>query len=119
MKPYISNFINAIFLIGLSSWGYFSSENPSKTALIPAIIGIILLVCTPGVKKENKVIAHVAVLLTFIVLLGLVKPLLGALERDNNLAVIRVCIMMFTTVFALITFIRNFIDVRKKRNLEN
>jgi hypothetical protein len=118
MKPFIANLINSIILIVLSSWGYFSSETPSITALIPTFIGIILLVCTPGLIKENKVIAHIAVLLTFVILLGLIKPLLGALGRADIAAVIRVSIMIFTTLIAMITFIRNFIEVRKKRQLE-
>ncbi len=119
MKPFIANLINAIILIALSSWGYFTSETPSMTALIPTFIGVVLLICTPGVKNENKVIAHVAVLLTFVVLVGLIKPLLGALEREDTAATIRVCIMILSTVIAMITFIRNFIDVRKKRQLES
>lgn len=119
MKPFITNLINAVVLITLSSWGYYSSETPSMTALIPTFIGIVLLISTPGVKKENKIIAHVAVLLTFVILIGLIKPLLGALEREDNTAIIRVCIMIFTTVIAMISFIRNFIDVRKKRQLES
>ncbi|CAI8174112.1 MAG: Uncharacterised protein [Polaribacter sp. SA4-10] len=119
MKPFIANLINAIILIALSSWGYFASQTPSMTALIPTFIGVVLLICTPGVKNENKVIAHVAVLLTFVVLVGLIKPLLGALEREDTAATIRVCIMILSTVIAMITFIRNFIDVRKKRQLES
>ena len=119
MKPFIANLINAIILIALSSWGYLASQTPSMTALIPTFIGVVLLICTPGVKNENKVIAHVAVLLTFVVLVGLIKPLLGALEREDTAATIRVCIMILSTVIAMITFIRNFIDVRKKRQLES
>ena len=115
MKPYLVNLINAICLIMLSSWGYFTSETPSMTALIPTFIGIILLFSTLGIKKENKVIAHIAVLFTFIILIGLIKPLLGALEREDIMAVGRVSIMLLGTTVALITFIRSFIEARKKK----
>ena len=118
MKPYLANLINVIALIALSFWGYFSSETPSFTALIPASIGILLLLCTPGVKKENKIIAHIAVLLTLIIFIGLIKPLMGALEREKFMALTRVSIMMLTTLIALIAFIRSFIEVRKNRKLE-
>ena len=37
-------------------------EVSSPTALIPVGFGTVLILCTPGVKKQNKVIAHVAVL---------------------------------------------------------
>ena len=49
------------------------SESKAITALIPVIIGIILLLVNKGVKNENKALAHVAVLLTFLILLGLIK----------------------------------------------
>ena len=119
MRPHIANFINAIVLISLSSWGYFSSDTPSITALIPTFIGIVLLICSAGVKKENKIIAHVAVLLTLVILAGLIKPLFGALDRGDTAAIIRVCIMILSSVIAMIIFIRNFIDAKKKRQLEN
>ncbi|MEM1259143.1 MAG: hypothetical protein AAGC45_09790 [Bacteroidota bacterium] len=118
MKAHSASLLNAILLIGLSAWGYFSSETPSMTALIPAIIGVILLACNSGVKNENKVIAHIAVVLTLIVLMGLIKPLTGALERDDSAAVARVVVMMISTVVALVFFIRSFIEARKKREKE-
>ncbi|MEO0573195.1 MAG: hypothetical protein AAF039_15915 [Bacteroidota bacterium] len=118
MKAHSASLLNAILLIGLSAWGYFSSDTPSVTALIPAIIGVILLACNKGVKNENKVIAHIAVVLTLIVLIGLVKPLTGALGRDDSAAVARVVIMMISTVVALVFFIKSFIDARKRREKE-
>lgn len=118
MKAHSASLLNAIVLIGLSVWGYFSSDTPSITALIPAIIGVILLACNKGVKNENKVIAHIAVVLTLIVLMGLTKPLTGALARDDSAAVARVIIMIVSTVAALVFFIKGFINARKKREKE-
>lgn len=115
MKAHTASLINAVLLIALSAWGYFSSETPSYTALIPTIVGIVLLLCNPGVKKENKVVAHIAVLLTLLILFGLIKPLLGALDRADNAAVARVAVMVLSTVVALVYFVKSFIDARKKR----
>ncbi len=53
MKAHIASLINAVALISLSLWGYFSSDTPSPTALIPTGIGVILLVLNNGVKKVN------------------------------------------------------------------
>lgn len=117
MKAHQASLLNALLLIALSAWGYFASESPSFTALIPAIIGVILLLCNPGVKKENKVIAHVAVVLTLLVLIGLIKPLLGVIERENTMGILRVVIMLLSTIVALIYFIKSFIDARKNREL--
>ncbi len=114
MKAHIASLTNAITLIILSLWGYFSSDTPSLTALIPTVIGILLLILNKGVKNENKTIAHIAVLLTIIVLIGLIKPVLGAMDRGDNAALIRVGIMILSTIVAIIFFIKSFINARKK-----
>ena len=115
MKVHTVSFLNAVILIMFSSWGYASSDTPSITAMIPAITGILLLLCNRGIRKENKVVAHIAVLLTFLVLLGLIKPLMGAIERNDNASVFRVVIMLLSSALALFFFIRSFIDARKRK----
>ena len=116
MKASSSSLLNATILISMGLWGYFESESKAITALIPVIIGIILLLVNKGVKNENKVLAHVAVLLTFFILFGLVKPLLGAFERDNTYAIIRVSLMIISSLWAMISFIKSFISARKNRS---
>ena len=73
MKTHTISLVNAIALISMGTWGYIDSEAQAVTALIPVIIGIILLLVNNSVKKENKIIAHIAVLLTFIVFIGFPK----------------------------------------------
>ena len=118
MKAHTASLINAVLLIVLPLWGYLSSETPSKTALIPAGIGIILLVMNPGVKKENKVIAHIAVLLTLLILIALIKPLMGAVGRGDSLAILRLAVMIISTALAMVFFVKSFIDARKRREKE-
>ena len=115
MKASSSSLLNAIILISMGLWGYFESESKAITALIPVIIGIILLLVNKGVKNENKVLAHVAVLLTFLILFGLIKPLLGAFERENTYAIIRVLLMIISSLWAMISFIKSFISARKNK----
>ncbi|MEM8776366.1 MAG: hypothetical protein AAGF53_15125, partial [Pseudomonadota bacterium] len=74
MKAHTASLLNAIVLIIFSSWSYFASGMVSLTALIPAAFGLILLGCYSGVKVENKVIAHIAVLCTFIIFVALFMP---------------------------------------------
>ena len=54
------------------------------TALIPAFFGLILYFCTPGIRKENAAIGHVAALVTsLLVIMSLVmlsKGLFGDAE---------------------------------------
>ena len=113
MKAHTASLINAITLIAMSLWGYFSSETPSMTALIPTIIGVLLLAINKGVKAENKMIVHVAVLLTLIILLGLLQAFTGAMGRSDSAAMTRVGIMVVTTVVAMVYFVKSFIDARK------
>jgi hypothetical protein len=115
MKAYTASFINALLLIILPLWGYFSSDTPSITALIPAFIGAVLLGLNNGVKKEDKVTAHIAVILTLVILFGLIKPLQGAIGRSDGLAIGRIIVMIISTVVAMIFFVKSFIDAKKRR----
>ncbi len=116
MKPYLINFINALVLIILGSWAYFTSLTPSVTALIPVFGGVVLLAVTPGFKKGNKVLAHIAVVLTLVLLFGLIKPLTGAVGRADALGIARVVVMMLSSLASLIIFVKSFIDVRRSAN---
>ena len=119
MKTYQANLINSLALILIPLWAYLTYEgtlekpNQSITALIPLFLGVILFLCNNGVKKENKVIAHIAVVVTLIALLGLFMPLKAAIAEDRILSLIRVAIMLLTGMLAMITFIRSFIANRK------
>jgi len=113
MKPHKISLIHAIALVALGSFGAMSSE--SMTAWIPTVFGVLLLACNRGVKNENKVLAHVAVLLTLLIVIGLVKPLQGALGREDMAAAARVATMLGLSVVALVTFVKSFMDARKKK----
>lgn len=107
MKLYIANIINALVLIGLGLWAYFASNTPSLTALIPVAIGIVLLVIQSGIKQNKRPIVYIGAILTAIVLIGLLKPLLGAFDRNSMLGVTRVLVMMGSSAIALFYFVQN------------
>ena len=116
MKAHTASLINALVLITMSAWGYFSSETPSITALIPGFIGVVLLAMNGGIRKENKVIAHIAVVLTLLAFFGLIKPLMGDKAASDNMAMMRILLMMGSTVLALVFFVKSFMDARKKKD---
>ena len=120
MQPSKVNLINSLILIVMPLWAYltYESSDPnssqSVTALIPMFLGIVLLFCTNGIKNENKIIAHIAVFLTLLALLGLFKPLTSAISDSRGLSVFRVSLMLITCIISMIAFVRSFIAARKK-----
>ncbi len=108
-----ANIINSICLIVIGLWGYLEVSSP--TALIPVGFGAALILCTPGVKKENKVIAHIAVLLTLVILLALLGMRLPKSIDQGGLGLVRVLLMIGTSILSIVCFIKSFIANRKAR----
>ena len=115
MKAHTASLMNAVILIGFGLWAYWGSQTPSKTALIPVGFGVVIAALYPGIKKEDKVVAHAAVLLTLLMLGGLVKPMTAAIGRHDPLAIGRVSAMLASTIAALFFFVKSFVDVRRAR----
>lgn len=115
MKTHIASLSNALILVSFGLWGYLSSNTPSLTALIPVIIGAILLLLVKGIKNEKKIQAHMAVILTVIVFIGLLKPFYANLGGENKLAIFRVSLMIFSSLIAIIAFIKSFSAARKNK----
>lgn len=118
MKPYQINIINAAILVVLGAWGYLGSASPSKTSLIPVAFGVLFFALTPWFRQDNKVVAHVVVLLTFVLLFALAMPLKAAAGRGNQEAVIRLSVMMISCTIAMFFYIKSFRDARKAREVE-
>ncbi len=112
MNAYKANLINSISLIVLGIWGYI--EVSSVTALIPTAFGAVLLACSGGIKKQNKIIAHVAVLLTLLILFALLGMRLPKSIESGGLGLLRVLAMCITCTLAMIYFVKSFIAARKK-----
>ena len=113
MKPYPATLLNGITLIVMSAWAYLSAMNGSMTALIPMAFGLVFLLLAQGVKKENKLVAHIVAALTVLVILSLYMPFQGALERGDNIAIFRVLLMVATGVIATMAYIKSFVKARR------
>jgi len=107
------NLLNSLSLISVGFWGYL--ETNSITALIPVGFGFGLLLCNSGIKKENKIIAHVAVFLTLIMLLALLGMRLPKSISSSGPGLYRVLFMIITSTLSMIGFIRSFIMARKNK----
>ena len=89
-------------------------EKSSITALIPTAFGAILLACAGGVKNQNKIIAHIAVLLTLLILFALLGMRLPKSLESGGIGLFRVLFMCGTSLLAMIYFVKSFIAARKK-----
>ena len=107
-----ANLINSISLIAFGLWGYFEVTSP--TALIPVGFGVVLLLCYNGVKTQNKVVAHIAVLLTLVILLALIGMRLPKAIESGGIGLFRVLAMCATSLIAMVYFVRSFIEARRK-----
>ncbi len=117
MKPAQANLVNAVVLIVAGLYGYFLILTPegkhAPTALIPAAFGIILLAMQKGVVKKDKIIAHVAVVLTLILLIVCTRQFFKVPNWEPKKYLFLACII--SNIIALIAFIGNFIEARKNR----
>ena len=112
MKTTNTNLLNSITLILLGLWGYIDVNSP--TALIPVVFGVILLLSNKGLRNENKMIAHIAVALTFLLLIALVGMRLPKSLDTGGIGLYRVIGMILTSALAMVSFISSFISARKK-----
>ena len=114
MSPTKANLLNSVTLIVIGLWGYLDVTSP--TALIPVIFGVIILGCVFISNKKpelNKVVAHIAVGLTLILLLSLLGMRLPKSIDTRGVGLIRVLIMSATCALAVIFFVKRFIDARR------
>jgi len=114
MKAPFYNKLNSIVLIAIGVWGYLDyTDVQSPTALIPVGFGVILFLCNNGLKKENKIISHIAVLLTLVILFALVGMRLPKSLDAGGLGLYRVLAMILTSVLSMVAFVISFINARK------
>ena len=76
-----------LLLIGNGIWGYTASESASVTALIPAFVGIALLLCAIGsiVKPAlNMHLMHIAALLGLLGCLAALGRLIPSFSKEDQ-----------------------------------
>ena len=115
MKVYLISMMNSFVLILLGLFGYLGSDSPSTTALIPIFAGSLLLSLIKGVKSKNRQLAHFSFILTFIILVALIKPLADAISRSESGDITRLIAMMISCTITLGYFIHSFFVVRKEK----
>lgn len=102
---------------------YFGSGRESVTALIPAFLGVLFLVCAAIATTERRRMhaMHVAVLLALVGLGGSAGGLVGALKAlggtapENATATYGRAVMAVLCVVFIVAAVRSFIAARRAR----
>lgn len=117
MKAASANLLNALVLIVAGLYGYFgvtaADGTHSYTALIPAAFGLLFLILHKGVASANKVIAHIVVVLTLVLLIMCIMRFVKVEEWDAKKYIFLACII--SNAIALIAFIGSFVSARRNK----
>ena len=102
-----ANLINAAALITLSLWAYVANGMSSEPTLIPVAFGLLLLGHHLWLKGGSRVALAIVIILTMIIAYALWTPLSSSIDKREALPIIRVGIMMTTSILALIVLVRS------------
>jgi peptidoglycan/LPS O-acetylase OafA/YrhL len=121
MKAASANLLNAIVLLAAGLYAYFLILTPegarAPTALIPAAFGLLFLILQKGVASQNKIISHVVVVLTLVLLIICVMRFIKIEEWGPKKYIFLACVL--SNAVALVAFIGSFIEARKNRKISN
>ncbi len=121
--PIVSIVFGAI-LVALGCWGYFGTGTTSLTAFIPALFGLVLILCGLYSRNEKnlKLGMHIAATVGLLGFAGTVRGLMklptllsgGEVQRPQ--AVVSQSIMALLMLVFLALCIKSFIDARRARS---
>ncbi len=113
-----------LILVGIGGFGYSSATgHASPTALIPAVIGLIITVLGYlSIQKENlrKHLMHGALVVALLGVLGTISgfiklfTLIGGGQIERPAAVIAQSVTMVLCLVYILFGVKSFIDARKK-----
>ena len=115
----------ALLLVGIGGYGYAAGNgHASPTALIPAIFGVLILLCgVIAILKENlrKHLMHGALVVALLGILGTASGFIKAFTLISGGTVERPAAVIAQTITAMLCLIfvifgiKSFISARKKR----
>ncbi len=117
----ITTVLTGVLLVALGAGGYIGTGSEHKTALIPALFGILILIC--GLLAQNAArratVMHIAVLLGTLGFLGSIvgflKGVNGEAMRTRPIAVEAQGVMALVTAIFVGLCVQSFIKARKAR----
>ena len=117
MKPSTFNLINGLILVIAGLYGYFvitgSTGTASVTALIPSVFGVLLVVLSYFWKKAPRVVSHIAIVLTLLLLIMIFNRFMKVETWSETKYIFLICII--SNALAMFVFIRSFVIARIKK----
>jgi|TARA_B110000495_G_scaffold202822_1_gene224109 hypothetical protein len=95
-------------------WGFLDVS--SLTSLIPSLFGVLIFSCFLLSNKDKKfklIFSHVAIALTLLILFALIGTRLPKSIEDGGFGLLRLLIMIGTSLLSIFIFIKSFLDARK------
>lgn len=121
----LATIVFGLILMVASIGTYAAADEPKLIGLLPAVLGLIALVCgvTSVFKKNLRMhLMHLAVLAALVgvlVPLGLlVSFLINEIKGDEGLKLIRIFVTVTVSGLYLFAAIQSFVSARRKRKVD-
>lgn len=120
-QPYKVNALNALVFILCGLIGflahYLQLGDYQQTALIPFVLGMLLLVLTPGMKSGNSLIRKAVMALTFLFGVVVAVMLVKCMGKDaasaRKMIVLTVIALSCFTSFGV--YLNNWVEEKKQK----
>lgn len=108
-----------LVVIGIA--GYVATSFASATALIPSVVGVLLLISGGIALKNRKLGVHIALVVALLGAFGMIMPLMSlpelfAGESENPGAMISSLVTVIVLVIYIVLGVRSFIAARRWKN---
>ncbi|MEJ8802020.1 hypothetical protein [Pontibacter sp. H249] len=113
--PYIINTINAILLILLGIFAYFTAAARPLTILVIPFVGILLLACTYHLKKHNRFVFNTVTAITLLAGLLILTNINPDSFNWNNKHVL-LLVMSLSCFIAVASYVLTFVRERRLKN---
>ncbi|MCH8560440.1 MULTISPECIES: hypothetical protein [unclassified Nesterenkonia] len=105
-------------LVVIGIIGYVATDFASMTALIPSVVGLLLLISGGIAMKNRKLGVHIALAVALLGAFGMIMPLMSlpelfAGESENPGAVISSLVTVIVLVIYIVLGVRSFIAARR------
>jgi uncharacterized membrane protein (UPF0136 family) len=110
--PHKVNMVNGIILITAGLIGFFSNPSYPLTALISPAFGLVFILLNPAMKKGNKIVIHLIVVLTLLLGIMVTMVFFRAAEPAFDRRSILLAIMALSCYVSFAFYLANFIKAR-------